>query len=58
MKYLNEKQVSELTELALPTLRNDRFLWRRIPYIRVGKAVRYNEADVISFMESRPQTID
>jgi len=52
-KYINEKQVSEMTGLALPTLRNDRFLRRRIPYIKVGKAVRYNEAEVIAFMESR-----
>lgn len=52
MKYLTEKQVSEMTGLALPTLRNDRFLGRRLPYIKIGKSVRYNEADVIDFMES------
>lgn len=52
MKYLTEKQVSEMTGLALPTLRNDRFLGRRLPYIKIGKAVRYNEADVIAFMEA------
>lgn len=51
MKYLNEKQVSEMTGLALPTLRNDRFLGQRIPYIKIGRAVRYNENDVIAFME-------
>jgi predicted DNA-binding transcriptional regulator AlpA len=51
MKYLTEKQVSELTGLALPTLRNDRFLGRRLPYVKFGKAVRYNEADVVGFME-------
>ena len=59
MKYLNEKQVSEMTGLALPTLRNDRFLGRRLPYIKIGKAVRYSETDVINFMESRKiQTTD
>lgn len=52
MKYLNEKQVSEMTELALPTLRNDRSLGRGLPYIKFRKAVRYNEKDVIDFMES------
>lgn len=52
MKYLTEKQVSEMTGLALPTLRNDRFLGRRLPYIKIGKAVRYNEDDVIAFMEA------
>ena len=53
MKYINEKQVSAMTGLALPTLRNDRFMGRRIPYIKIGRAVRYNEQDVIEFMESR-----
>ena len=59
MRYLREKEVAELTGLALPTLRNDRFLGRRLPYIKIGKAVRYNESDVIAFMESRKiQTSD
>jgi hypothetical protein len=52
MKYLNEKQVSEMTGLALPTLRNDRCLGRGLPYIKFRKSIRYNETDVIDFMES------
>lgn len=52
MKYLNEREVSELTGLALPTLRNDRFLRRRLPYIKIGKAVRYSMDDVVAFMEA------
>jgi len=51
MKYLNEKQVSEMTGLALPTLRNDRSLGRGLPYIKLRKSVRYNESDVIAYME-------
>jgi predicted DNA-binding transcriptional regulator AlpA len=51
-RYINEKQVAELTGLALPTLRNDRSSKRRIPYIKVGRSVRYLEADVYAFMEA------
>jgi hypothetical protein len=51
--YLNEKQVSEITKLALPTLRNNRFQRKGIPYCKVGRAIRYNMEDVIKYMESR-----
>lgn len=53
-RYLNEKEVSQLTGLALSTIRNDRSRAgrRRISYVKVGKAVRYLESDVIAFMEA------
>jgi predicted DNA-binding transcriptional regulator AlpA len=51
--YLNEKQVNEITGRALSSLRNDRFNRKGIPYSKIGRSVRYSEADVISFMEQR-----
>jgi Helix-turn-helix domain len=51
-KYLNEKEVSELTGLALPTLRGYRFKKIGIPYSKIGKSVRYCLKDVVSFMEA------
>lgn len=51
-QYLNEHQVSDITNLALSTLRNQRFQGRGIPYYKVGRAVRYNYQDVIDFMEA------
>lgn len=51
--YLTEKETSEVTRKALSTLRNDRHLRRGIPYVKDGKAIRYNLADVIGYMESR-----
>lgn len=50
-QYLKEREVSQITGLALPTLRNDRSTARRIPYIKIGRAVRYSLEDVIAFME-------
>ena len=52
-KYLNESQVSKITERALSTLRNERSKGQGIPYIKVGRSVRYSLKDVIQFMESR-----
>lgn len=52
-KYLTEKQVAEITSRALSTIRNDRSLNRGIPYIKIGKSVRYNLKDVLNYMESR-----
>ena len=52
IKYLTDKQVSEITQIALSTLRNDRFLGQGIPYIKTGRSVRYSLTDVVNFMES------
>jgi len=53
VQYLTEKQVSEITGRALQTLRNERFLGKGIPYVKVGRSVRYSLEDVVEFMESR-----
>jgi len=52
-RYLNEVQVAEMTGRALSTLRNERFNRCGIPYIKIGRSVRYSLQDVIDFMESR-----
>ena len=51
-RYVNENQVSKITGRAVQSLRNDRFLKKGIPYIKVGRSVRYDLRDVIDFMES------
>ena len=51
-KYLTEKQVSAMTEIALSTLRNNRFLGRGIPYYKISKSVRYSLEDVINYINS------
>jgi predicted DNA-binding transcriptional regulator AlpA len=53
IRYLTEKQVSEVTGIAVQTLRNWRQLRRGFPYSKVGRAVRYSTADVEEFMEVR-----
>ena len=51
-KYLNERQVSEITGFAVQTLRNHRFQSVGIPYLRIGRrAIRYKPQDIQRFME-------
>ena len=52
-EYIDEREVRKITKRALPTLRNDRFNKRGIPYVKLGRSVRYRLADVLEFMESR-----
>jgi predicted DNA-binding transcriptional regulator AlpA len=50
-KYLTEREVSQITNLALPTLRNYRQQGRGPAYFKAGRAVRYRVEDVIGYME-------
>ena len=53
VKFVTERIVSEITSRALPTLRNDRHRGVGIPYIKIGRSVRYDLRDVLDFMEQR-----
>lgn len=55
-RYLNEVQVADITSRALSTLRNERARNEGIPYIKIGRSVRYNLQDVVQFMESHKIT--
>ena len=52
-RWLTDRQVSELTEIGLPTLRNHRCKGIGLPYVKFGRAVRYDIRDVESYMEAR-----
>jgi hypothetical protein len=50
--YLTDKQVSEITGLAVQTLRNDRCQAKRLPYRKFGRSIRYRLDEVLAFMEA------
>ncbi|MFX0203063.1 MAG: helix-turn-helix transcriptional regulator [Candidatus Hodarchaeota archaeon] len=52
-QYLTEREVAEMTKRALPTLRNDRHKGKGMPYIKIGRSVRYALRDVIEYMDSK-----
>ena len=54
LSLLTETQVSQITQRAVQTLRNDRFRRRGIPYIRLGgRQIRYRFVDVMAYIEAR-----
>lgn len=58
-KYLNEREVAAITGRAVSTLRNERFMRKGLPYLKVGgRSIRYKSEDVIAFMEGRRITFD
>jgi predicted DNA-binding transcriptional regulator AlpA len=52
-RYIKEKEVARITGRGLQTLRNDRHRGRGLPYIKMGRSVRYSLEDVIAYMEAR-----
>lgn len=50
-KYINEKQVSELTGISVHTLRSHRFQSKGFPYYRLSsRCIRYSEKDIEQYM--------
>ncbi|OPX33825.1 MAG: hypothetical protein B1H12_11215 [Desulfobacteraceae bacterium 4484_190.2] len=52
-KLLTEQEVAELTGLSLSTLRMNRSKGKGIPYLKIGKCVRYNMEDLKNYLESK-----
>ena len=52
VKYLKEEEVSNLTGIALSTLRNNRHMGRGIPYRKISRSVMYSLQEVVDFMEA------
>ena len=53
MQLLNERQVSEQLGVTVQCLRRWRNERRELPFVKIGRLVRYQEADVKSLIQSR-----
>ncbi len=51
-KWLNEKQVAKITGFSVSNLQKQRFCSKGIPYYKVGRSVRYNYNDILTYMET------
>jgi len=51
-KYLTERELANMLSIATSTLANQRSLHKGIPYVKFGRSVRYDENDVVAYMES------
>ena len=52
MKLLTPEQVSEQTGIPLATLAQWRYRKRGLPYLRLGRLVRYDTADVERYLQT------
>lgn len=50
-RWIDEKEVSKITGIAVQTLRNWRFQQKGPPYCKLGRMVRYGFDDLNRFME-------
>ena len=53
-QLLTDYDVEAITGRARSTLQKDRLARRGIPYIKLGRLVRYRESVVAAYLESRP----
>ena len=51
LKLLSPRDVSELTGIPEATLTQWRYRKQGIPYLRIGRLVRYDHADVIAYLQ-------
>ncbi len=49
--YLTARQVAEMTGISLDTLARWRSRRQRVPYLKIGRAVRYERAEVLAYLE-------
>ena len=53
-RLLTEKDVAQVTGRAVSTLQKDRCAGGGVPFVRVGRLVRYRESDVARYLASLP----
>ena len=57
-RWLQEKEVAEITGLSVHTLRAHRLKRKGIAYCKIGRSVRYSLKDVKNFMETNRISMD
>ena len=50
-KYLTEIEVSEITGISKSCLQQHRWLRKGLPYIKIGRSVRYKESDIMAYLD-------
>ena len=50
---LTEKEVQDLYKLNVKTLQRERFNGSGIPYIKLGRRVRYKVSDINAYLEKK-----
>ena len=53
-RLLNDHEVADITGRARSTLQKDRLFGTGIPFVRIGRLVRYRQSDVDAFLAALP----
>lgn len=53
-QLIDDREVARLTGRARPTIQKDRLYGRGIPFVRVGRLVRYRLSDVNRWLSELP----
>lgn len=48
---INEKAAAKILDKGVQSLRNDRHLCKGIPYIKIGRSVRYSLEDINRYID-------
>jgi predicted DNA-binding transcriptional regulator AlpA len=51
---LDDNEVAQITGRARSTLQKDRVIGTGIPFVRVGRLVRYRQSDVAAYLAALP----
>ncbi|TLF58472.1 helix-turn-helix domain-containing protein [Nocardia cyriacigeorgica] len=51
-ELLTGRQTAEYIGVSEDTLAQDRYLGRGLPYVRVGRRIRYRASDIAAFLEA------
>ena len=54
-RLLNQKEVASIIRKSEAWLERQRWLGEGIPYRKIGRSVRYQEDDILSFLEEQPK---
>lgn len=55
---ITEKDLSRWLNRSLGSIRRDRLVRRGVPYIRVGRLVRYRREDVLAYLTANIEQTD
>ena len=58
MVCYTEKQVSEMIGISQIKLKTDRMKLQGIPFVKIGRCVRYRKEDVSAYLEANRQATE
>lgn len=55
-EFLSEVEIAELLNISIAKLRRDRWLGNGLPFVRIGRTVRYSREQIAKYLEQNTVT--